>query len=140
MTDASDLGILASDVVIVVDLEDVDSFDGVADGPAAEKVLYCVDLRPTTCGITWGRARDGLVSSQALSSRCRPHCPDGFYVVVIGGVPIRGSDGFDLRVHPGSTLSVEFVRLPGPIALAALPPEDPHGPDSDSSSSDTDSS
>ena len=60
MTDASDLGILASDVVIVVDLEDVDSFDGVADGPAAEKVLYCVDLRPTTCGITWGRARDVL--------------------------------------------------------------------------------
>ena len=51
MTDASDLGILASDVVIVVDLEDVDSFDGVADGPAAEEVLYCVDLRPTTCGM-----------------------------------------------------------------------------------------
>ena len=51
-------------------------------------VLYCLDLRPVNCGLAWGRAGQGLVASGDIAARCREICPVGFYVVIIGGVPL----------------------------------------------------
>ena len=67
-----------------------------AADPEDAEVLYCLDLRPITCGLTWGRARNGLVSSRLLTQRCEPRCPTGYHVVIVGGIPVRGAEGFDL--------------------------------------------
>ena len=111
-----------------------------AADPESTEVLYCLDLRPITCGLTWGRAQNGLVSSRLLTRRCEPHCPAGYHVVIVGGVPVFGAEGFDLQVQPGSVVAVEFVALPSPAGTPPMPVDHTPGSDSDSSSSDSDTS
>ena len=137
--DSFDYGILADVVVIAATSAETGRVADAADPEDAE-VLYCLDLRPITCGLTWGRARNGLVSSRLLTQRCEPRCPTGYHVVIVGGIPVRGAEGFDLQVQPGSVVAVEFVALPSPAGTPMLPVDHTPGSDSDSSSSDSDTS
>ena len=140
LDDSFDFGILANIVVIVATRGESEPGDATPGGSEDTDVLYCLDLRPITCGLTWGRARDGLVSSRALTSRCEPHCPAGYSVVIVGGIPVRGADGFDLQVQPGSVLAVEFAALPNMPEMPLFSAGPASASDSDSSSSDSDSS
>ena len=128
--DVADMGAGIQTVLLV---DDPPPPAAIALPQAAPDVLYCLDLRPVNCGLAWGRAEQGLVASGDITARCREICPVGFYVVIIGGVPLGRDVGFNIRVQPGEVLVVEFVpdyrpRTMSPCAANADPMdhEDPN--------------
>ncbi|CAE7664952.1 unnamed protein product [Symbiodinium sp. CCMP2592] len=137
LPDSYAYGMLMHNVIIVDTLE--------AEAGNPRPVLYILDLRPLTCGLTWRRAERGLLSSAELTEltrRSQPHCPPGFYVTVVGGTPVTGDPEFDLCVQPGEVIAVEFVALPADSVIAQHDRSDSSDSDSSSStdSEDADSS
>ena len=115
----------------VPDVEDEDCY-----------IVFLVDTRPITCGLTWGYAINGKVNEVGMLRHCQAHCPPGYTACVSGG---RRDVFGNLRVFSGEVLSVDFVREgPGEGGLMSRhagtpsdrPPDDGDSSNSDSSSSD----
>ena len=127
LQDSYDHGVLAHNVLVVLprpEPTDVETEE-------VAQVLYLLDMRPITCGLTWGLAADGKVREAPLLASCGDSCPPDYRVVISGGHrDVLGA----LRVREGDVLIVEFVRNP-PCLFVDDPSEDSEAADSSSSSS-----
>ena len=130
LQDSYDNGVLADNVLVVLPRPEPTN----VEDAGVEQVLYLLDMRPITCGLTWGLAADGKVREEPLRASCGDSCPPDYHVLISGGHrDVLGA----LRVRSGDVLTVDFVRNP-PRLFADAPSEDSDD-DSSSSSSSMDS-
>ena len=102
ISDHFDTGVLAHSVVVATEVLERTSREA--------RTIYVLDLRPISCGLTWGLAEGGLVRAQPIADRCDSFSPPGYRAQITGGAAEHTDDGLFFRVADGGVLCVEFVE------------------------------
>ena len=103
LSDHCDNGIVARSVLVAT--EELER--SVAAGAA--RVIYILDLRPISAGLTWGFAEHGMLRAQPIVDRCDAVSPAGYGTQLSGGQVFHTDEGLHLRLRSGEIVCVDFV-------------------------------
>ena len=130
IADHLDNGVLAHSVLVATEALDRRAPEG------SNKIVYVLDMRPISCGLTWGLAWQGLVWAQPIVDHCDSFSPPGFRTQISGGLVEHTDEGLLFRVVEGGVLWVDFV----PREVLSSATEDSDSEDASQATSDGDSS